>query len=1347
MVAFDGGTGISSDPYIITTWEQLQFIETNAVTIGEDSDGVPILNPNDIEAGTDGLLSKHFKLGFNLYTNASDRPTNFVPIGTGTEQFRGSFDGDNYIISGLTIDRPIDHVGLFGICKGATIKNLTLTDVSVKGSDFAGGLSGQITSTIIDKCSVNGDIVSNTSTTTTVYAVGGLIGYSLGNSVIRNSLSKISVGYIDSYNTIGGLIGSLSSDTSGGASVINCYSMGELISGPVGGVEAFKVKGGLIGANEGGTITNSFWDVTASGISTSAGGTGKTTDDMKLKGTYIGWDFDEIWAITNSYPFHKIFEGTGTLSNPYIISNLKNLQSVNIILNASFKLDVALNIGDSDSIANFRPIGTASNPFSGNFNGNCRTVTGLTINRPDLDNVGLFGYCADGATIKNVTLRDANVKGKSKVGGLVGSVLNATISVCSTSGNVTAQSSLVGGLVGQATQAFASAKVINCYSHAKVTVNSISGRAGGLIGHSSSNVSVTNCYSTGSVNAPTGANMIGGLVSNFKDANVTSSYWDSSTSGISNDNVDNDKSTKDMMNISTYIDWDFTSIWKISTGYSYPFHYGLLDLEGSGTKSDPYIIKTWTNLQLITRNDLLGKHHKLMSNLGRDEVDKPDNFKPIGLASDKFTGKFNGNGYVISGLIIDRLNSDNVGLFGYCFDATIQNVALQDVNIKGKSRVGGLIGSMKNSVVSMCSTSGNVTAKNDYVGGLIGSVGDTGSSDGEDAEVVNSYSKANVTSQLTSGAVGGLIGSNINALVSNCYSNGLISLGSGASVEFGGLIGNYKDSLVANSYWDKWRSNVVRDITEVWTTSTSFHSFNLIRLLNIFLEVDTLPLSIWGDETTKALLEFKRKYSLNTDTFIDTPTANLLNKFYTKQILNMSEDFKIGKSTPEMNDKATYIDWDFDNIWGISHEYGTPYHLNLKGFDEGKGTDGDPYVINTWTQLQLIANDYELLDKHYIMKNHLNEDDSDRPVNFKPIGSSKRPFTGGFNGDGFTITGLTINRPTESHVGLFGYCSAPLDKITLITADVTGLSHVGGIAGTSTSSIILCSVLGIIKLKGNAGHVGGLIGKIDDGYILDCYSRATVVAGGDYIGGLTGELMDGAIIYSYFAGNLSYSTARNSGGLYGKMTNTGLNFFAASASYFDMDKLKGKVALGLDVTQGLTTGQLMNPNNLRSWDVGLNKTWDTYIRSLKGVPVFKSYPYHTYVKRKTILDVKGNSQPIDVLAIRFTFQHTLIYGRYHEDVLNLQKFLNTILAQGIAVKKTGDYDDQTANALDTYIRQNHGDLPDKDIALNGRKLSPKIRESINLVLGSYWRIFAPTSTQKTDSNSRMSPNKSSRIPP
>ncbi|HAQ62747.1 TPA: hypothetical protein DCR49_12285, partial [Candidatus Delongbacteria bacterium] len=229
------------------------------------------------------------------------------PIGIHNyKYFTGSFNGQLHYIDSLFLncDNDIswrDHFGLFGSVSGAVLLNINLTSVNITSgySDSdknVGALSGSCIDSEIRNCSSTGIIIDSNFENS--YS-GGLIGRTV-SSTIENCYSTCSLKYIYNFSFYeskkGGLIGNVyDSDIS------NCYSAGKILA---------DSPGGLIGYGTG-VINNSFWDIETSGVSTSAGGEGKTTDEMRDINTFLneGWDFDTVWAINNinnyGYPFLK----------------------------------------------------------------------------------------------------------------------------------------------------------------------------------------------------------------------------------------------------------------------------------------------------------------------------------------------------------------------------------------------------------------------------------------------------------------------------------------------------------------------------------------------------------------------------------------------------------------------------------------------------------------------------------------------------------------------------------------------------------------------------------------------------------------------------------------------------------------------------------------------------------------------------------------------------------------------------------------------------------------------------------------------------------------------------------
>jgi len=337
------GDGSAGNPFQISELKHLSWISFTA-----DAWNSYFEQTADIEAAA---------------TSAWDNGSGFSPIGASGNSFHGSYDGQDFVIDGIFINRDsTNSVGFFGFVYAGNISNLGLTNVditgypdlgdtgglvgsfgstfgdsyiencyvtgSVNGTGDVGGLAGINSTNIIDcyaSCSVNGiarvgglvgehyGTISNCFSAGSVSGitdVGGLIGRcELEDAMyIYNSYSISSV---DGSQDASGLIGISDSDTN----VINCYAAGS-ITGPL--------TWGL-GSNM--NAYNCFWDMESTGCPTSGGGTGKTTAEMKDIATFTNletvglqspcWDFvnnpyddtanEDIWNMNactnNGYPY------------------------------------------------------------------------------------------------------------------------------------------------------------------------------------------------------------------------------------------------------------------------------------------------------------------------------------------------------------------------------------------------------------------------------------------------------------------------------------------------------------------------------------------------------------------------------------------------------------------------------------------------------------------------------------------------------------------------------------------------------------------------------------------------------------------------------------------------------------------------------------------------------------------------------------------------------------------------------------------------------------------------------------------------------------------------------------
>jgi hypothetical protein len=315
---YGGGAGTQDDPYLIRTAEQLNAI-----------------------GATQGDWNKHFQLRADIdLSEYADDAYNIIGTGPTSDSFSGVFDGNDHTISGFSLrSMRRQYTGLFGYVSGQ-IKNLGLIGPRlISQGSYVGALAGYLFAGTITSCyAENTDVAgddyiggligscrgrlyksySSGSVAGDAY-VGGLIGL-VDDSTVNTSYSKAAV---SGNREVGGLAGKTIDE----ASIINnCYATGGVngsiyVGGLVGQVErgaafncysAGSVSGDqYVGGFTGnirvlGSVTHCFWDTQTSGWSTSPGGTGKTTEEMRTITTFTeeGWNFIDFWTICDGmgYP-------------------------------------------------------------------------------------------------------------------------------------------------------------------------------------------------------------------------------------------------------------------------------------------------------------------------------------------------------------------------------------------------------------------------------------------------------------------------------------------------------------------------------------------------------------------------------------------------------------------------------------------------------------------------------------------------------------------------------------------------------------------------------------------------------------------------------------------------------------------------------------------------------------------------------------------------------------------------------------------------------------------------------------------------------------------------------------
>ena len=277
---------------------------------------------------------------------------------------------------------------------------------------------------------------------------------------------------------------------------------------------------------------------------------------------------------------------------------------------------------------------------------------------------------------------------------------------------------------------------------------------------------------------------------------------------------------------------------------------------------------------------------------------------------------------------------------------------------------------------------------------------------------------------------------------------------------------------------------------------------------------------------------------------------------------------------------------------------------NFSLFAGGNGTAENPYQIADWYHLDNVRN---YLSMHFIVINDLDYNSigytelasatANEGKGWQPIGSIavNDAFVGSFDGQGYEICDLFIDRPDEPDVGLFGVVEelGVIENVGVVNGNVTGNGDAGSLVGKNEGTVSNSYATG--NVTGNL-NVGGLVGWNFEGTVTDTYSTGNVT-GLDNVGGLVGW-NTGTMSNSYATGGVTGNTSV--GGLTGKNAGTASNSYATGSVTGD-DNVGGLVgkndktgtisnsyATG-NVTGELHVGGLMGRNQ----GTESNSFWDT----------------------------------------------------------------------------------------------------------------------------------------------------------
>lgn len=620
--------------------------------------------------GIEGNPTGNYALGSDIDASSTigwDGGNGFGPIAN----FFGSFDGLGHTISRLSINRTAsNYVGLFGrISSNSVVRNFVLTDSSIVGSVFTGGIGGLSFGWVMN-VSVDGVVTGDKY-------VGGIIGYQNGNGI---STSRFD-GNVNGVAGVGGIVG----------------------------VDWYESR-----------LLDSHYDVDSVLIN----GEHHLTSGGVYHSQYLDWVQDGKLIIGD------YFDSQGQYFTVNNVGGSRN--SVKSMLGfldtgSKFVLDADLDFSGSPGL--FLPdfygeIDGAGHTISGllinqpsivfaGFVGRLKdgVIKNLNISNLDITGFshlgGLVGY-VNGGEISNCQVSGV-IHGQSFIGGLIGDSelglvsngipVNNIVNDCSSDVDVYATGVAAGGFIGHSYWT----NIHSGHSMGEVNGNN---EVGGFVGRYNSSGAITDSYSSGNVNGNNGAGGFLGWLESGGGIKIFNSFYNIDSVLINGEHM----VTQNGIYNNQYSDWIVDKAILIDDYFtSLSGSYVIDSIDGNVGGLKNVLGFTWTNASFKLMNDL-------------------DLSSAPGLYLPNLRGHLDGNGHILSGVYIHQPATSMLGFVAALQGgASISNLGLVNVDILGNRYVGGLAGiglvstdqdvytdaSISNSFVT-----GSVTGEA-YVGGFV----------------------------------------------------------------------------------------------------------------------------------------------------------------------------------------------------------------------------------------------------------------------------------------------------------------------------------------------------------------------------------------------------------------------------------------------------------------------------------------------------------------------------------------------------------------------------------------------------------------------------------------------------
>ncbi|MBT3981349.1 MAG: cadherin-like domain-containing protein [Bacteriovoracaceae bacterium] len=818
--------------------------------------------------------------------------------------------------------------------------------------------------------------------------------------------------------------------------------------------------------------------------------------------------YTQISALPFSSDFPVTADGTST--KPYRLCTKAQIDTAaTTVATQAAYLKIMTDIDVDNAGPNNNMFGEVAN-FSGNFNGNSKSISNFKyVDTAEID-VGFIAILGTGGVVTDVNLVGVNIDGKEDVGGLVGQTnTGTTINGSAVSGTVAASNIAgttdVGGLVGDN-----KADISNSSTSATVTTDVVYNNVGGLVGLNRAG-SITNCFSTGDV---IGGAYVGGLIGQQTNSAITieNVYTTGNITaldlgvggvvGYMSGTSPTLKHCRSMGNITQTINKNTSGgILGYMNGFLYDcYAYGDVYRDSdTGIYHGGAIGSAQTDTQTISRIMAFG-------NVGADR------YKGGLIGEKKGTVSYS----FATGAIYGSANNQAGGIVGIHSSGNTSEVYSLGT-IRGSGNVGGVTAQLKGgSILSNCFNKGNIYTTSSTTGGISAKTVDT-------ATISSCEAHGHIGSDVL-GDVGGMVGAvdgTANVIeYSASYSNVT------GSIDVGGIVGEVvaADAVTMDQLL---YSGVLTGGSQGGGISNNAGGPNTYT--DIF----------WDGDLNAGLTDANDVFSSGDEVEIVRQTTT-----------NLKDSTTFTAAGWDVSSTGKWVmpqNGGYPRVRGVYHCYGNA--LLDATVSSYSGTRIDPVKICTASQMAIVSTDTSYWSKWISIEDNIDLSS----VTITSMGTSSIPFSGTIEGKGHTLSNLTINSPTSDYVAFVGYLKGDISGdgsgdgmiigLKLNNPTISGANFVAAVVGHNILGIVTH-----VRVTGGtvAGtqYVGGVAGY-NQSYIKNISAQTTSITGVTDTGGIVGY---NASVFQIGWSTASVTGVTNTGGVAGVNVGTMENSYSKAAT-------------------------------------------------------------------------------------------------------------------------------------------------------------------------------------------------------